>query len=91
MAGKRFEVHVLVNAGKPYTGQWAPLPVWFSTEPEAWREVEGLRALDRTVNRIARSYRVVEKPEVVALPTADEVAWQELARDLDRLFYGEAR
>ena len=88
---KRFEVHVLVNAGKPYVGDWAPLPLVFTTEPEAWREVEGLRALDRTTRGLARSYRVVEKPEIVALPTAEEAAWKELARDLDRLLYGEAR
>ena len=53
-----WHVEVLVNAGVPHVGMWAPLPVWFGSEPEAWRAVEGFRESERALHGFARSYRV---------------------------------
>lgn len=52
-----WHVEVLVNAGVPHVGMWAPLPVWFGSEPEAMRYIEDCRAADRAMRGMARSYR----------------------------------
>ena len=66
---KRFEVHVLVNAGRAHVGQWVPLfgiPT-FSDEVFALQMVEKFRENDRWATGLARSYRVVEKRPVNCL------------------------
>jgi hypothetical protein len=66
---KRYEIHMLVNAGRPNVGRWAPLPYHFDNEPEALRLVEWMRDRDRWACGLASSYRIVEKPEV----TVDQI------------------
>lgn len=73
---KRYEIHVLVNAGRPLVGEWAPMPRWFEREADALRAVEEHRALDRAASGWAKSYRVVEKAEV----TVDQIC-----AELDRI------
>ena len=64
-----WHVEVLVNAGVPHVGVWAPLPVWFGSEPEAMRYIEDCRALDRATRPggLARSYRTVRTLATLSL------------------------
>lgn len=57
---KRFEIHVLVNAGRPHVGEWRMLERAVD-EPAAMSRVEQLRANDRRERGWASSYRVVER------------------------------
>ena len=70
----RFEIHVLVNAGAPYRGRWAPMPYHFGNEADAMAMVEKFRERDRWASGLARSYRVVEKTEATV---------EDICRELD--------